>query len=127
MCAHDTFISITTFRGSHTHTDMDIKDKEQRQRPPNITTPKRGPLLLQNAIPPSQSPEIKMSARTRSHYGNVVWRFVSTSSARREEARERQRKGVLTRFPISVSLRPMEEIEEGLKEGVTWSQLKYIT
>ena len=100
--------------------------KKQKSLPPHITTPRRGPLLLKK-LQASKSPQTELPSclkekKCRSQYqpqAKVLMSGVRVCIPARGC-------GFLTRYPVVVTPRPMDVIEDQLLKGeVTWSQLKY--
>lgn len=94
--------------------------KKKKSLPPHITTPKRGPLLLQKLQQASKLPQTEL----RHHLKCQPQSKVLIKSGVR--VRVPVRRGFLTRYPIIVTPQPMDVIEDHLlKREMTWSQLKY--
>ena len=92
-------------------------ESQRKSLPPNITTPKRGPLLLSCTKATTQ-------ITSESTSKNTGQPNKSTQTSRRRSAYAKR--GYLTRFPVDrVPPRPMDVIEGDLEQGITWSQLKY--
>lgn len=101
--------------------------KKQKSLPPHITTPKRGPLLLKKLQQASKSPQtdppsyLKDKGR-RSKYQPQI-KLLKSGVRVCAPARGR---GFLTRYPVVMTPRPMDVIEDHLLKGeMTRSQLKY--
>ena len=108
--------------------DREVPDhKKQKSLPPHITTPKRGPLLLQKlqqasksprAVPPSYLKE-KICCSKYQPQAKLLKSGVRVCAPARG-------RGFLTRYPVVVTPRPMDVIEDHLLKGeMTWSQFKY--
>ena len=102
--------------------------KKQKSLPPHITTPRRGPLLLQKQKTlnssydqAEQPPRYSKEKRHHSKDQPKSHSYVSGVKVRTQTKR-----GFLTRYPVVVTPRPMDVIEDHLLKGdMTWSQLKY--
>lgn len=107
--------------------------KKKKALPPHITTPRKGPLLLQK-LQITKSPQQTTSTELPSYLIDKGQRFkyqqpgdgaklVKSAGVR---GCGPPRHGFLTRYPIAVVPRPMDAIEDQLqKREMTWSQLKY--
>ena len=88
-----------------------MSKKKKKSLPPNVTTPRRGPLKL-------TSPKAAQLQHTPKEDKRHYVRF---SAERRPQARQ----GYLTRYPVhKVPPKPMDVIEGHLVEGgLTWTEL----
>lgn len=99
--------------------ECQIKVKKEKSLPPNITTPKRGPLHLSCV-------KSTTSSTTESTFKDTGRPNRSTPIPRGRRSRAYVKRGYLTRYPVDrVPPRPMDVIEGHLEHGMTWSQLKY--
>ena len=107
--------------------DQEASDqKKQKSLPPHITTPRRGPLLLQKLQQASKPPKTKLPSylKDKRHHSKYQPQYQSFKSGMRVCAPAKC--GFLTRYPVVVTPRPMDMIEDHLLKGeMTWSQLKY--
>lgn len=112
--------------------------KKKKALPPHITTPRKGPLLLQKLQQITKSSQHAQVASTElpNYLKDKGHRFKYqqqpgggaklVKSAGVRGCGPPQRRGFLTRYPVAVALRPMDAIEDHLQEReMTWSQLKY--
>ena len=108
--------------------DEATSHKKEKSLPPHITTPKRGPLLLQKLhrqVSETPRNDLPKDKRYHSKYQPQV-KILESGTGVNMSAQRATRRGFLTRYPVVVKPRPMDVIEEHLTKGeMTWSQLKY--
>ncbi len=103
--------------------------KKRKSLPPHITTPKKGPLLLQKLRQLSKSPQTKLPSYLKDRgcrfkYQQPGAKLIKSPGVK--GACAPPRRGFLTRYPVAMTPRPMDAIEDHLlKRELTWTQLKY--
>ena len=101
--------------------------KKKKALPPHITTPRKGPLLLQKLQQITKSSQNVTSTELPNYLKDKGHRFKYqqqpgggaklVKSAGVRGCGPPQRRGFLTRYPVAVAPRPMDAIEDHLQES----------